>query len=145
MNILWANFLKWVSLNTLKLIRTPEILQKAPHRLIDILDPAESYSVADFCVDAKKHMDEITAQGKIPLLVGGTMMYFKALKDGLSELPKADEILLFGPAQMKFKLEKIITETPELALKLKATNTSGNMTHNQKLAYVRDFYKPSWL
>ena len=67
----------------------------------------------------------------------------KFLQKITKELAVADEILLFGPAQMKFKLEKIITENPELALKLKATNTSGNMTHNQKLAYVRDFYKIS--
>ncbi|WKK66894.1 hypothetical protein [Lutimonas zeaxanthinifaciens] len=67
----------------------------------------------------------------------------KFLQKIVKELAGADEILLFGPAQMKFKLEKIITDTPDLALKLKATNTSGNMTHNQKLAYVRDFYKIS--
>ncbi|UCE92735.1 MAG: hypothetical protein JSV73_07850 [Flavobacteriaceae bacterium] len=67
----------------------------------------------------------------------------KFLQKIVKELAKADVILLFGPAQMKFKLEKIIEETPDLALKLKATNTSGNMTHNQKLAYVRDFYKES--
>lgn len=67
----------------------------------------------------------------------------KFLQKIVKELAGADEILLFGPAQMKFKLEKIITDTPDLALKLKATNTSGNMTHNQKLAYVRDFFKIS--
>ena len=57
------------------------------------------------------------------------------------ELSKADEILLFGPAQMKMKMEKIILSMPELATKLKDTQTSENMTHNQKLAYVKDFYK----
>ena len=57
------------------------------------------------------------------------------------ELSKADEILLFGPAQMKMKMEKIILSMPELASKLKDTQTSENMTHNQKLAYVKDFYK----
>lgn len=67
----------------------------------------------------------------------------KFLQKIIKELAVADEIILFGPAQMKFKLEKIITEDPLLALKLKATKTSGNMTHNQKLAYVRDFYKIS--
>jgi hypothetical protein len=56
-------------------------------------------------------------------------------------LSRADEILLFGPAQMKFKLEKLISGVPELAVKLKATQAAENMTHNQKLAYVRDFYK----
>ncbi|MCW6601451.1 tRNA (adenosine(37)-N6)-dimethylallyltransferase MiaA [Yersinia ruckeri] len=67
-----------------------EELALAPHRLIDIRDPAESYSVADFRKDALKEMDEITAAGRIPLLVGGTMLYFKALLDGLSPLPSAD-------------------------------------------------------
>ncbi|MGF1904866.1 tRNA (adenosine(37)-N6)-dimethylallyltransferase MiaA [Aliivibrio salmonicida] len=66
-----------------------ELLQ-APHRLIDILDPAESYSVAEFRRDALKEMEEIVAQGKIPLLVGGTMLYYKALLEGLSPLPAAD-------------------------------------------------------
>ncbi|CDL80246.1 tRNA (adenosine(37)-N6)-dimethylallyltransferase MiaA [Xenorhabdus cabanillasii] len=62
---------------------------QAPHRLIDVLDPAEVYSAADFRRDALKHMAEITAAGRIPLLVGGTMLYFKALLEGLSPLPSA--------------------------------------------------------
>ena len=65
-------------------------LALAPHRLIDILDPSVAYSAADFRRDALAAMHEITAQGKIPLLVGGTMMYFKALLEGLSPLPSAD-------------------------------------------------------
>lgn len=63
----------------------------APHRLIDICDPAESYSAANFRTDALREMQEISAQGKIPLLVGGTMLYYKALLEGLSPLPSADE------------------------------------------------------
>jgi len=62
----------------------------APHRLIDILDPSESYSAADFRRDALREMHEIVEQGKIPLLVGGTMLYYKALLEGLSPLPAAD-------------------------------------------------------
>lgn len=62
----------------------------APHRLIDILDPALLYSAADFRKDALKAMEEITAAGRIPLLVGGTMLYFKALLEGLSPLPSAN-------------------------------------------------------
>ncbi|CAK7004150.1 tRNA (adenosine(37)-N6)-dimethylallyltransferase MiaA [Providencia rettgeri] len=69
---------------------TAEELSQAPHRLIDILDPALPYSAADFRRDALNVMGEITAQGKIPLLVGGTMLYFKALLEGLSPLPSAD-------------------------------------------------------
>lgn len=68
-----------------------EELALAPHRLIDILDPAESYSAMNFHDDALREMAEITAQGKIPLLVGGTMLYYKALIEGLSPLPSADE------------------------------------------------------
>ena len=59
----------------------------------------------------------------------------------LKELTKADEIFLFGPAQTKFRLEKLISEIPEIAVKFKETKTSEKMTHNQKSAYVRDFYK----
>lgn len=69
---------------------TKEELAQAPHRLIDILDPAESYSVADFRRDALRHMQQISERGNIPLLVGGTMMYYKALLEGLSPLPVSD-------------------------------------------------------
>ena len=65
-------------------------LKKAPHRLIDIRDPSESYSAADFRVDALAEMKHITASGRVPFLVGGTMLYFRALEHGLSELPGAD-------------------------------------------------------
>ncbi|WP_374188954.1 tRNA (adenosine(37)-N6)-dimethylallyltransferase MiaA [Thalassotalea euphylliae] len=68
---------------------TAEEQAKYPHRLIDIIDPSESYSAADFCRDALRAIAEIRAQGKIPLLVGGTMMYFKSLIDGISPLPEA--------------------------------------------------------
>ncbi|MBU2895598.1 tRNA (adenosine(37)-N6)-dimethylallyltransferase MiaA [Vibrio hepatarius] len=63
---------------------------QAPHRLIDILDPGKSYSAADFRRDALMEMHEISQQGKIPLLVGGTMLYYKALLEGLSPLPAAN-------------------------------------------------------
>ncbi|MDG6896860.1 tRNA (adenosine(37)-N6)-dimethylallyltransferase MiaA [Actinobacillus delphinicola] len=66
-------------------------LAQAPHRLIDIKDPAQTYSAADFRQDALNEMHEITHQGKIPLLVGGTMLYYKSLLEGLSPLPSADE------------------------------------------------------
>ena len=61
-----------------------------PHHLIDIIDPTESYSAARFHADAVRLMHEIAARGRIPLLVGGTMLYFKALREGLSALPHAD-------------------------------------------------------
>ena len=68
----------------------PEVLKKAPHRLLDICDPNESYSAARFCADAEREMAQIVAAGRIPLLVGGTMLYFRALQQGLSRLPEAD-------------------------------------------------------
>ncbi|WP_238152197.1 tRNA (adenosine(37)-N6)-dimethylallyltransferase MiaA [Microbulbifer sp. A4B17] len=61
-----------------------------PHRLIDICDPSESYSAGRFRKDALKAMAEITAAGKVPLLVGGTMLYFRALLEGMAKLPEAD-------------------------------------------------------
>lgn len=67
----------------------PEELARAPHRLIDICDPAESYSAARFREDALREMQSITGSGRIPLLVGGTMLYFRALQYGLSDLPPA--------------------------------------------------------
>ncbi len=66
-----------------------EELARAPHRLIDICDPADTYSAADFRRDALAEMADITRRGRIPLLVGGTMMYFKALLHGMSGLPSA--------------------------------------------------------
>ena len=65
-------------------------LAAAPHHLIEIIDPTESYSAAAFRADALRLMQDITARGKIPLLVGGTMLYFRALRFGLSDLPQAD-------------------------------------------------------
>lgn len=66
------------------------VLAEFPHRLIDIRDPAESYSAAEFRADALAAMGEITARGRIPLLVGGTMLYYKALLEGLADMPSAD-------------------------------------------------------
>jgi tRNA dimethylallyltransferase len=62
----------------------------APHHLIDIIDPTDSYSAAQFRTDAVRLMQEIAGRGRTPLLVGGTMLYFKALREGLSKLPRAD-------------------------------------------------------
>lgn len=63
---------------------------QAPHHLLDIRDPSQPYSAAEFCQDALKAMEQISASGRVPLLVGGTMLYFKALLEGLSPLPSAD-------------------------------------------------------
>ena len=67
-----------------------ETLRRAPHQLIDIRDPEESYSAGDFVRDARAAIDASIANGRIPLLVGGTMMYFRALTEGIAELPAAN-------------------------------------------------------
>ena len=98
--------------------------KQAPHRLIDIRDPSESYSAAEFCSDALKEMEQITDAGRIPLLVGGTMFYFRALEFGLSELPQADPAVRealdkqaqeLGWAAMHRRLAEI---DPEIALRI---------------------------
>jgi tRNA dimethylallyltransferase len=68
-------------------------LARYPHRLIDLISPEESYSAARFRDDALREMAQITVAGRVPLLVGGTMLYFKALRDGLADLPEADPAL----------------------------------------------------
>ncbi|MFP8966361.1 tRNA (adenosine(37)-N6)-dimethylallyltransferase MiaA [Pokkaliibacter sp. CJK22405] len=69
---------------------TPEELARFPHALVDILDPAQAYSAADFCADALRLMAKSVANGRVPLLVGGTMLYYNALIKGMADLPAAD-------------------------------------------------------
>lgn len=97
-----------------------ETLTKAPHHLIDIIDPTSAYSAAQFRTDALRLMADITARGKVPVLVGGTMLYFKALQDGLSGLPEANaevrarldaRAALIGWPGMHEKLARIDAET----------------------------------
>jgi tRNA dimethylallyltransferase len=71
----------------------PEILQSVPHHLVDIIDPAEAFSVWDFVQRSRDLVEEICQRGRIPLLVGGTMMYFHAFEHGLNRLPEANETL----------------------------------------------------
>ena len=96
------------------------ILKVAPHHLIDIIEPTSAYSAANFRADALKLMAEITARGKIPLLVGGSMLYFKALSEGMSGLPRANpqvrarldaRAALIGWPRMHEKLALIDAET----------------------------------
>ena len=100
-------------------------LAQAPHHLIDIISPEEVYSASNFRKDALRLMAEITARGKIPMLVGGTMLYFKALEAGLSQLPEADpqvrtrieqEAAQIGWPAMHAKLAEI---DPQTAARLK--------------------------
>jgi tRNA dimethylallyltransferase len=105
------------------------ILARAPHHLIDIISPTEAYSAAAFRHDALRLMADITARGKIPLLVGGTMLYFKALREGLSPLPQADaevraqldaEIAEHGIEHLHRKLAEV---DPLTAARLHSTDT----------------------
>ena len=93
-----------------------QTLARAPHRLIDIIDPLEAYSAADFVIDVVDEIKAILAQGKKPLLVGGTMMYFNALKKGLASMPKASpqlrqeleaEALEFGWEHLHKELQRV--------------------------------------
>ena len=104
-------------------------LNRAPHHLIDIIEPTEAYSAAAFRHDALKLMQEITHRGKIPLLVGGTMLYFKALLEGLSELPQSNpevraaidaEIAQHGIRHLHHELAQVDAET---AARLHSTDT----------------------
>lgn len=101
-----------------------DVLKIAPHRLIDICDPEESYSAARFRDDAIREIEQIHAAGRIPLLVGGTGLYFRSLEKGLSELPAADtgirqrleaEANLSGREAMHARLAKV---DPEAAARI---------------------------
>lgn len=104
------------------------ILAKAPHRLIDIIEPSESYSVAQFYQDALREMNEISAAGRIPLLVGGTMMYFNILRQGIAALPSADEtvrkVIAADAAEhgWPFVHAQLAKIDPEAALRIKPTD-----------------------
>lgn len=107
----------------------PEVLARAPHHLIDIVDPAQSYSAADFRQDALTLMADITARGRIPLLVGGTMMYFKVLKDGMASMPPADAAVrqrLLDSARdhgWPYLHQQLASVDPEAAERIKPTDS----------------------
>lgn len=102
----------------------PEILKEAPHRLIDFLDPADSYSAAAFAEDARGEIEKIHAAGRIPLLVGGTMLYVNALLHGLSDLPDANESIraaIDAEAEQKgwpVLHERLRSEDPDTAARI---------------------------
>jgi tRNA dimethylallyltransferase len=94
----------------------PEILTRAPHRLVDIREPTQPYSAAEFRQDALDAMHQISSKGCVPLLVGGTMLYYRALELGLSALPKADpgvrarletELRQLGLARLHDRLQQL--------------------------------------
>lgn len=88
-------------------------LALVPHHLINIRDPLHAYSAAEFVKDAERLIDDINARGKLPLLVGGTMLYFKALVDGLDDMPKAD-----AGIREKIALDALEKGWPELHAEL---------------------------
>jgi len=106
-----------------------DILEKAPHHLINIMKPNESYSVAQFTQDALQRIDEILLRKRIPLLVGGTMMYFNALEKGINQMPATDD-----------QFRKVIEEEarqvgwPKLYEKLKSVDkeTAAKLNPNPK-------------
>lgn len=108
---------------------TPYELAQFPHQLIDICDPSEPYSAAQFCSDASKAMQHSWNQNRVPLLVGGTMLYFKALQFGLAELPSADAALRTEITQQATNLgwaamhAKLAILDPETAQRLKPQDT----------------------
>lgn len=101
-----------------------QTLLRAPHRLIDILDPVQAYSVSQFRDDALREMASVRDSGRIPLLVGGTMLYFKVLRDGLANMPAADEgvraqILQLAEAQGWTAVhERLRSVDPESAVRI---------------------------
>lgn len=115
-------------------------LQKAPHHLIDIRDPSEPYSAAFFRDDALRVMSDIVTRGKIPLLVGGTMLYYKALLDGLAEMPATTpavraaieaEAAIHGWPAMHTRLASI---DPETAAQL-------HPNHSQRIGRALEVYE----
>lgn len=117
-------------------------LAQAPHRLLDIRDPADPYSVADFLADAEREIKAIHAAQKIPLLVGGTMLYFRALLDGLAEMPAADaearaqierEAEAYGWPYIHAELQKV---DPETAAEI-------HPNHSQRLSRALEVYRVS--
>lgn len=117
-------------------------LARAPHQLVDICDPAEPYSVADFRRDALAAIAEIRAAGRTPLLVGGTMLYFKALLEGLAEMPAADpgqreaieaEAARHGWPHLHAQLAQV---DPELAAGI-------HPNHSQRIGRALEVYRSS--
>jgi tRNA dimethylallyltransferase len=106
----------------------PEIRRLAPHHLLDVIDPTERYSAAQFCEDAGELLAQIAARGRIALLVGGTMLYFKALREGLASLPpaSADVRLVIDTMAQESGWEALHSELarvdPETAARLAPTD-----------------------
>jgi tRNA dimethylallyltransferase len=136
-----AQVYRFMNIGTAK--PAPEALENVPHHLINIIDPTASYSAAQFREDALSTMQEITRRGNIPLLAGGTMLYFQALLEGLSDLPPADNKLrksiedkakTLGWPAMHEKLRKL---DPEIAQRIKQ-NDSQRIQRALEVCFITD-------
>ena len=116
--------------------------QLAPHRLIDIRDPAQAYSTAEFREDALREMAEISAAGRIPLLVGGTMLYFKTLLEGMADMPETDLAL-----RAQIEAEAADKGWPALHAELAAVDPDSaariHPNHSQRIERALNVYRSS--
>ena len=117
-----------------------ETLAQTPHRLLDIRDPSEIYSAAEFLADARREMAEISTSGRIPLLVGGSMMYFKVLLEGLSQLPEADQSIRDDLEQRAAK-EGWPSLYAELQLVDPQTASRLHPNHSQRIQRALEVYQ----
>ena len=117
-----------------------EFLARAPHHLLDIRDPAQPYSAADFYGDAVPLIEAIVSRGKVPILVGGTMLYFKVLLEGLADLPASDQAL-----RDKILAEAEIHGWPEMHRRLAAVDpqTAAQLhpNHSQRIQRALEVYQ----
>ena len=115
-------------------------LAAVPHHLINIRDPLQAYSAAEFAIDASRLMAEITARGKLPLLVGGTMLYLKALRDGLDDMPHADPAIR---AELQAQAERVgwLAIHTELALVDPVTAARLNPADSQRISRALEVYR----
>ncbi|MDA7826409.1 tRNA (adenosine(37)-N6)-dimethylallyltransferase MiaA [Porticoccaceae bacterium] len=117
-----------------------ETLRKAPHRLLGFCDPSKAYSAADFAIDAKKEIADIHQMGRIPLLVGGSMLYFKVLLEGLSDLPPADADIRKG-IQEQADRDGWATVHQQLQLVDPTTANKLHPNHSQRIQRALEVYK----
>jgi tRNA dimethylallyltransferase len=113
-----------------------------PHHLVDILDPAESYSAADFAADAHRLVGQIRQRGAVPLLVGGTMLYFRAFLEGLADMPPAD-----AAVRREIEAEAAIHGWPWLHARLAEVDPDSarriHPRHSQRLGRALEVYRSS--
>ena len=117
-----------------------ETLNRAPHRLLSFCDPSDAYSAADFAIDAKKEIADIHNMGRIPLLVGGSMLYFKVLLEGLSDLPPADEAIRKSIQEQADK-EGWASLHQQLQLIDPKTASRLHPNHSQRIQRALEVYK----